>query len=116
MWPDGLRRLNVPQKTAEEKARCRVEVELRLQSLCEGRLLYFRCSFFMDNSSMGNIENFGFLLGRQVIQESISDVIAAFSNKFINKHLAYVLLDLIVVHLVPDASLSGSRNTRGQRM
>jgi hypothetical protein len=57
-------------------------------------------------------ENIGSLLGAQVIQESVDDIMGAFQSKRVNKHLVYVLLDILLVHLAPEISLSKTNKTR----
>ncbi len=108
-WPNGVRRTPPAPSTSDEKARTRVDASLRLFSFCQSNgpfsVKYSIYSWYCK-------ENIGPVLGDQVIQESVDDMIGAFQSKRVNKHLVFVLLDLLLVHLAPEISLSKKNKAR----
>ncbi|KAJ3041768.1 hypothetical protein HDV00_008658 [Rhizophlyctis rosea] len=87
MWPNGVLADAAPKRSLEEQLATRVEVEKRVLGCVPAQLHT--------------------LLGKQRVDENVSSAFEAFQNKTINKHLFYILLDLILVHLVPEITRTG---------
>ncbi|KAJ3280684.1 hypothetical protein HK104_000469 [Borealophlyctis nickersoniae] len=90
MWPNGYPVEEVPPRSPEEQQATLTELETKLRS-----------------SFPPILET---LLGEDAVQETSHNLIQVFQSKSVNKHLFYILLDLILVHLVPEVLDSGQED------
>jgi hypothetical protein len=93
LWPNDQPALPDPIKTESEKERIRYLLENSLSTIISGNFnLIAKGNPFM--SKLETVEKMKFLM----------DV---FQHKKLNKHLLYIVLDLILVHVLPQNTLTG---------
>ena len=92
VWPNGVRPATVAVKTVDEKARTKVEAGQKILNLFQGNFILSRYVGVMGTS-----------VASDMFKESATDIINAFSIKDINKHLIFLLLDVFLVHFLPES-------------
>ena len=95
-WPNNQPAPPFVVRSESEKEQIRRMLEKTITKLILGNMLYTLILCILDSLSP--------MIREQVIAEKIQYLIDVFQNKRINKHLLYIILDLIMMHLVPESA------------